>query len=118
MNVATRAYNRGVTKREIASIRFSGLSLGITALALGLLLSAFGVIYAKDLNRRLSIQYQGSQQAQQQYQADWSKLLLEQGTWSTQSRIQLLAQRQNMIIPSSHNIVLVEDENETLAEND
>ncbi len=118
MNVATRVYNRSVTKRESAYIRFSGLSLGMVVLSLGLLLSAFGVIYAKDLNRRLFIHYQGLQQAQQQYQVDWSKLLLEQGTWSTQSRIQLLAQKQNMIIPSSHNIVLVEDENETLAEND
>ena len=111
MNTATRVYGRGIVKRGGASIRFSGLHLGMMTLVLGLLLSAFGVIYAKDLNRRLFIQYQGFQQAQQQYQMDWSKLLLEQGALSTQSRLQMLAQKQlHMVIPSSRDIVLVENQ--------
>jgi len=119
MNTATRVYNRGFSARKRGYFSLSSLHLGMMTLVLGLLLSAFGVVYTKDLNRRLFIQYQGLQQMQQQYQVGWSKLLLEQSTWSTQSRIQRLAQRQlSMVTPASHNIVLVEDESETLAEND
>jgi len=110
VNTATRVYDRSMTKRGNVSIRFSGHNLGMLVLVLGLLLSAFGVVYAKDLNRRLFIQYQDLQQAQQQYQVDWSKLLLEQGALSTQSRIQVLAQKQlHMVMPSARNIVLISD---------
>ena len=102
MNTAARVYTR--------SYAVTKLNMGVVALVLGLLLSAFGVIYAKDLNRRLFIQYQDLQQTEQQYQVNWSKLLLEQGAWSTQSRIQWFAQKQlNMVIPSSRDIVMVED---------
>lgn len=109
MNTATRTYERNLT----------GLHIGTLILLLALLLSAFGIVYAKDLNRRLFIQYQDQQLAQQQYQVEWSKLLLEQGALSTQSRIQLLAQNQlNMVTPKSRDIVLVESEGAMFAEND
>jgi len=109
MNTATRVYDRGFVRRSDASIQISARQWGVIALVFGLLLSAFGVVYAKDLNRRLFIQYQGLQQAQQQYQVSWSKLLLEQGALSTQSRIQVIAQRElHMVTPFSRDVVLVE----------
>ncbi len=117
MNTATRVYTRSFAAKRKADIHFSALHVGVIALVFGLLLSAFGVVYAKDLNRRLFVHYQNLQQAEQQYQVEWSKLLLEQGTMSTQSRIQMLAQKQlNMVVPSSKHIVLVEDE--TSVDND
>jgi len=116
MNTATRVYERNQAERFF---QVSGLNVGMLILLLGLLLSAFGVVYAKDLNRRLFIQYQDQQLAQQQYQVEWSKLLLEQGALSTQARIQFLAQNQlNMVTPQSRDIVLVENERAMLAEND
>lgn len=73
------------------------------------LASAFSVIYLKDLSRRLFIQYQTLQQAQLQSEMERSKLLLEEGAWSTQSRIQDLANtRLNMQLPATKQIVMLE----------
>jgi cell division protein FtsL len=119
MNTAARVYNRKFVGSGSVSIGFSLKNLGVGLLMLGLLASAFGVIYAKDLNRRLLIQYEGLQQQSQQYQVQWSQLLLEQGALSSQARIQRLAQQKlNMIIPSSKNIIFVQDDREVLADNE
>ncbi len=78
------------------------------ALSSAVILSAFGVIYVKDLNRRLFIQYQNLQQVQAQEMSRFSKLLLEQSTWSTQARIQRIAQHDlGMQLPTTANTVLV-----------
>lgn len=80
------------------------------------LASAFSVIYLKDLSRRLFIQYQTLQQAQLQSEMERSKLLLEEGAWSTQSRIQDLANtRLNMQIPVTKEIVMIETPKTMLA---
>lgn len=108
MNTATRVYGRSFVARKAESFRFSLKQLGISALVLGLLVSAFGVVYAKDLNRRIFIEYQQVQQQAQKYQVEWNKLLLEQGAWTTQSRIQQMAQTElNMFVPSAKDIVFV-----------
>lgn len=115
MNTATRVYGRNFAVQRAKSFQFSLKSLGVCALVLGLLMSALGVVYAKDLNRRLFIEYQNVQQESQNYQVEWNKLLLEQGAWSTQSRIQTLAQNSlNMVVPSSKNIVYVEDDQDVM----
>ncbi len=81
-----------------------------TILILFLLASAFSVIYLKDLSRRLFIQYENLQQTQQQQEVDRSKLLLEEGAWSTQARIQQLATtRLNMSTPTPNQIVMLQD---------
>ncbi len=73
------------------------------------LASAFSVIYLKDLSRRLFIQYQNLQQDQAQSEMDRSKLLLEEGAWATQARIQDLATtRLNMQSPVTKQIVMIE----------
>lgn len=77
-------------------------------LMLAILISALGVLYIKDLNRRLFIQYQMLESVSDQIQVDWGKLLLEQGAWSTQSRIQEVAQTTlEMRVPAPQEIVLV-----------
>lgn len=74
-----------------------------------LLLSAFSVIYLKDLSRRLYIQYQQLQYEQQDNEMKWSKLLLEKGAWSTQARVQHIAAAElNMVVPKADEVVLVE----------
>lgn len=81
------------------------LAMGV--LLVLLLCSAFSVIYLKDLSRRLFIQYQQLQKIQQKNEIETSKLLLEKGAWSTQSRIQEMANvRLNMETPK--NIVMIE----------
>src|SRR5262245_39086358 len=73
-----------------------------------LLLSAFAVIYIKDVNRRLFIQYQSAQAAHDKLYEDWGKLLLEQSTWSSQARVQKIARyRLSMNIPSPKEVVVL-----------
>lgn len=72
------------------------------------IVSAFFVVYIKDVNRRLFIDYQEQQQLAQKLRVEYNQLLLEQSTWSTQDRIQKLAgERLQMQIPSSNEIVVV-----------
>ncbi|OGT47271.1 MAG: cell division protein FtsL [Gammaproteobacteria bacterium RIFCSPHIGHO2_12_FULL_38_11] len=74
-----------------------------------LLASAFSVIYLKDLSRRLFINYQHLQHVQQRDEVEWSKLLLEEGAWSTQARIQNIANTQlNMVVPAAKQIVMIQ----------
>ena len=97
-------------KKGILHVTLRGV--GVAVLVVMILLSAFSVIYMKDLNRRFFIQYQTLQQDKAEQLVQWGKLLLEQSTWSTQSRIQQIATKQlNMISPNAHDVVLVEHVN-------
>lgn len=81
----------------------------VGVLVISLLLSAFSVIYLKDLSRRLFMRYQQSQTLQAQNETEWNKLLLEKGAWSTQARIQTLAtQRLDMITPTDKQIKIID----------
>ena len=92
------------------TVVFSKDVIVLTMLIAGVLLSAFAVVYTKDLNRRLFIRYQALQQVQSQAVSRFSKLLLEQSTWSTQARVQRIAREDlNMQLPTSVNTVLVTD---------
>lgn len=87
----------------------------IGVLVVLLLASAFSVIYLKDLSRRLFIRYQQAQQVQEHDEIEWSKLLLEEGAWSTQARIQSLASTQlDMVTPAMKNIVLIKTRDDQL----
>ena len=110
MNTATRVFDaRGFRMNATDVWQISRHGLVIAILSLMLIISAFGVIYLKDLNRRLFIHYQNAQQTEQNYTVQYSKLLLEQSAWSTQARVQRIAQTKlNMIVPSAKNVVMVE----------
>jgi len=84
-------------------------SIFVSLLIIISLTSAFSVIYLKDLSRRLFIEYQTLQQNQLQSEIERSKLLLEEGAWSTQARIQDLASsRLAMQSPTTKQIVMIE----------
>jgi cell division protein FtsL len=75
------------------------------------LISAFALVYAKDLSRRAFIQYQGLVQTHSTQNNTWSKLLLEQSTWAAQSRIQHIATtRLGMVSPMAKNTVIVDED--------
>lgn len=101
------------TSRSQASIGQSAYSIQQLILVISVLglvlLSAFMVVYIKDLNRRLFIQYQQLQQVEQQAKIDTGKLLLERTTLSSQERIQMLAQKLHMVMPSRKHIIIVSD---------
>lgn len=96
-------------RKESTSVYTAKQQLVIGVMVVLLLFSAFSVIYLRDLSRRLFIQYQTLQQAQTHNEIEWNKLLLEEGAWSTQARIQYLAsQRLKMITPQPRDIKIVE----------
>lgn len=104
MSTATRA----VERRPIFSTSQSMLkSILLIALSIA---SALAVVYIADLNRRLFIEYQSAQSTHNQLYVEWGRLLLEQSTWSTQARIQSIAeQRLGMQLPSAADIVMIKD---------
>ncbi|OGO91993.1 MAG: cell division protein FtsL [Coxiella sp. RIFCSPHIGHO2_12_FULL_42_15] len=79
-------------------------------LVLSLFASAFAIIYAKDLNRRLLIQAHMFEKENIAANERWGKLLLEQSTLARQARIHELAQtRLGMITPDSNQIEIVKE---------
>src|SRR3990167_2047458 len=108
MTRAMHGFGWALRRREAAQAVPLKNQLLIGTLIILLLVSAFSVIYLKDLSRRLFIQYQQAQQVQEHAEVEWSKLLLEEGAWSTQARIQNLASTQlDMVMPAMKNIVMI-----------
>ena len=74
----------------------------LTILMVSFLFSAFGIIYVKDVNRRLMGNLQTLQVTSTTLHNSWSQLLLEKSTWDNQARIQAIAEHQlGMITPKS-----------------
>jgi len=82
-------------------------SLVVILLALVVLISAFAVIYVKDKNRQLFMEYQHLQSVQNEAYIEWGKLLLEESTLATQSRIQQLAENKLGFSFPKHREILV-----------
>lgn len=110
MNTAVRSVGiqrKSLVTRAAAPFVFKK-RLHIIILVLVVLLAAVSLVYTKDLNRRMFIHYQQEMNQRQQSYVQWGKLLLEQGTLSTQGRVQQLAsQRLGMVYPQPRDIVLV-----------
>jgi cell division protein FtsL len=109
MNTAVRVLANDRFQSPVPSIlNFKKPKLVNLCLIIALVLSAFSVIYIKDLNRRLFIQYQGQQAIHDKLYEDWGKLLLDQSTWSTHSRVQKIAEnRLNMAMPNPKEVVVL-----------
>ena len=108
MNTATLAY----TQKRYASMGLQQWSWKVLRpallLALAIIITAFTLVYFKDLNRRYFIQYQQLQTQQQQQQVRWGQLLLEQSAWSTQARVQNIAQSKlDMVVPQMQNVIML-----------
>ncbi|PMB54344.1 cell division protein FtsL [Coxiella endosymbiont of Rhipicephalus microplus] len=108
MNTATRVIIVESLRRRHRTFQVTKGRILVVSLVIALLSSAFGIVYVKDLNRRLFIQYQILQREKAEELIQWGKFLLEQSTWSTQSRIQQVAQKQlGMQIPTVKEVVLI-----------
>lgn len=110
MNTAARVVqNRNILFRHSDKVELSRQGLWVFILISFLFVSAFAVVYLKDLNRRLFIQYQSLQKDNEQSRMDWGKLLLEQSALSTQARVQTIAQSKlGMVYPKSSDSVMVD----------
>jgi cell division protein FtsL len=108
MNTAVRTLHENGSLKQPQTLTLSKPSFATLLLAVIVLLSALAVVYVADLNRRLFTEVQEQQAIANQLHLDWGKLLLEQSTWSTQARIQGLAQEKlGMVAPGTSNIIMV-----------
>lgn len=108
MNAITRVYHHHAVRHPLIRQQRSTWGWKVKGLIVALILSAFAVVYLKDLNRRAFIQYQDMAHANQQSQVEWGKLLLEQSTLASQANIERNAgDNLRMYTPDSKNIVLI-----------
>lgn len=110
MTRAIHGFSWALRRREAVEVIPLKKQLLVGALIILLVASAFSVIYLKDLSRRMFIRYQNLQQVQQHDEVEWSKLLLEEGAWSTQARVQEIATTQlNMVMPAMKDVVMIKE---------
>lgn len=77
-------------------------------LATMVLISALGLVYIKDLNRKLVNDVEQLEHGREKLQSEWGQLLLEEGTLATQARIQQIATGElNMHRPEQRQIIVV-----------
>ncbi len=109
MNTAVRALpqnNEPFKKQHF--LFFIKPSMGTLLLAIVVMLSGLAVVYTTDINRRLFMELQMAQTIQGQIRQEWGNLLLEESTWSTQARIQNLAQQHlEMSAPANDKIMII-----------
>ncbi|HSX20591.1 MAG TPA: cell division protein FtsL [Gammaproteobacteria bacterium] len=76
--------------------------LGVLVLA-----QALGVIYVKQNKRLLNATLQNLYTVRDKLHVEWSQLLLEQGTWEADARVERMARDQlGMVVPDKVNVVV------------
>lgn len=80
----------------------------ILLLAVGVLLSALGTVYTKHHSRQLFVELETLKTQRDDLNIEWGQLMLEQATWATPTRVELIAhQRLGMTAPPADKIVIV-----------
>ena len=110
MNTAVRILtNRGIALWELP-IAFTREQLMVLGLSLSVLLSGLGLVYQKDVNRRLTNQVETMQMQNVQLHNRWTQLLLQKSSLANQSRVATLAhQNFDMQMPASSAVVIVDE---------
>lgn len=94
MNAVTRVIGQNADILKLPTMPLASRpGLRMLLLAAAIFLTAFGIIVSKDVSRRLFIESQILQTQHEKHYETWGKLLLEQSTLSTQSRVQRIAQQ-------------------------
>lgn len=71
--------------------------------------SALSVIYTTNITRGFYATMQAQQSERQSLHIEWGKLLLEQGTWTSQARVEEVAiQHLHMQLPKKKRMILVD----------
>ncbi|HRE31167.1 MAG TPA: cell division protein FtsL [Candidatus Berkiella sp.] len=84
--------------------------LSIAVISMLVFSSAMGVIYCKHQSRQLFTKLQNLQQDIESLQVEWSQLLLEQGTWAADARVEHVArERLQMHLPEPREVVVIKE---------
>lgn len=85
-----------------------GGSFFMLLLFIAVLVSAIAVSYSAHWNRQLLNSLYGELSVRDKAQAEWGRLILEQSTWTANSRIEALATEQlKMHIPAAEDVRMV-----------
>lgn len=77
-------------------------------LVFALFSSAMGVVYARHITRQLYTELRHLQMIRDTLQVEWSKLEIEESTWSTHPRIERIANTQlEMQLPLQGQLVII-----------
>lgn len=80
----------------------------ISLLSVTIVVTSLGVVYTKYQTRTLFVELQELQAERDQLNIDWGRLLLEQSTWATPTRIENEArERLNMHVPDPDSVVIL-----------
>jgi len=108
MNAYVKALqHRALTIRAlpISLTKMHGLVFG---LALAVLLSAFSLIYVKDMNRRLMSDLQTAQVQYAALHSHWSQLLVKEGSLASQAHVAKVATtKMQMVMPKPRDIKMI-----------
>lgn len=101
-------------KQEIGAASGQGVMAGSGGFWLGAVLlalvvtSALGVIYSSYKSRQLFSELEQQKRQAMSLEENWGRLLLEQSTWASHSRIERLAKSQlDMVIPAPESMVVI-----------
>jgi cell division protein FtsL len=107
--VARAILSSDFTKGRIKDFMLEKEVLVAMLFSILILASMLGIIYMRGHERQLTSQLQYNRQQFDDMTIAHSQLLLEQATWSQQSRVQTIAETKlNMQVPNNKNIVMVE----------
>lgn len=77
-------------------------------LGIALIGSGISVVYTQHLNRSLHIQLQKLHELRDALHVEWSQLLLEQGTYASDVRVEKVAEQQlHMKIPKTEQMMVI-----------
>lgn len=97
----------GLSQQVFAALQQKRVLISL-ALVMLLIVSSLGVVVSSHENRELFNTLSQLQQERDNYQREWSQLLLEQSALSAHGRVeQLAAERFDMVVPGKQDIVLV-----------
>lgn len=95
----------GLLILRMIAVREGAISL---LLVLLMVASAVGVIYSSHLSRQLFSELKVLQKERDQYEREWTQLLLEQSAWSAHSRIEKVASTElRMQVPAMSEVVMI-----------
>jgi cell division protein FtsL len=84
------------------------LNIPMLVMVAMVIVSSVGVIYSKHMNRNEFIQLQKLEKQRDLLNEEWGRLLLEQSTWGSPSRVEQQAKtRLDMVVPKADSTVVI-----------
>ena len=110
MNAAARTLEREYWfQGSLKRLPLSRELIGVIVLVCLMLISAFAVVYIKNVERHMFNELQLLEQERDAYEVEWGQLLLEQSTLATPSQVQTTALNNlGMVVPDPSRIVMIE----------